>query len=276
MSALQEATRLLGGRWRAVAAPTQLQMAVARLSSERSLLATAPEDTAALQKRLAARFNSDGIVGFSFKEFRDLPSGFWLAPQPLDMHAELFAHFLIRLKATRSKNVMRRFVHAFLDRYPDKSKTFAKAREFIGAELPFFATKFVELEREWQTFSESGGVKRLADAVLKDGAQVLERAGLPDHLWTFRFVEEVFRQACRALKPTDVDQVARLSHFAIRPGVKRLDALRFPGSKVELVEGLLGKWRRKPPPPDSREGESVQRRQPPRAGEPTADVSLPD
>ena len=251
MTELQGAAKALTRRWASFAPPMRLQALLVQLPEARAPRVSTPEETAQLQARLAKSYDAVGMSGLSFREFRDLPSGFWLAPQPLDEHAKLFADFLERIKTTRSKNGMRRLVHAFLDRYPEKSKTVAKAREFIGAELPTFPSRFQELEKEWRAFSEAGGLKRLASAVLKDGLVVLERAGLPENLWTFRFVEEVFRQACRLLKPTDADQVQNLTRFAARGGVKRADALRFPGSKGELLEGLLGKWRDKPPPPDS-------------------------
>ncbi len=251
MTELLAAASALTKRWSSFAPPTRLQSIVARLPEAAAQKVSTPEETAALQARLASRYDAVGVSSLSFREFRDLPTGFWLAPQPLDEHGKLFADFLERIKTTRSKNGMRRLVHAFLDRYPDKSKSRSKAREFIAAELPAFPSKFVDLEREWQVFSETGGVKRLAAAVLKDGTVVLERVGLPENLWTFRFVEEVFRQACKLLKPADADQVGHLSRFAVRLGAKRLEALRFPGSKGELLEGLLGKWRDKPPPPDS-------------------------
>lgn len=251
MTELQGAAKALTRRWTGFAPPMRLQAVLAQLPEARAPKVSTPEETAQLQARLANSYDAVGMSGLTFREFRDLPSGFWLAPQPLDEHGKLFADFLERIKTTRSKNGMRRLVHAFLDRYPEKSKTLAKAREFIGAELPTFPSRFQELEKEWHAFSEAGGVKRLASAVLKDGLVVLERAGLPENLWTFRFVEEVFRQACRLLKPTDAEQVQNLARFGARAGVKRADALRFPESKAELLEGLLGKWRDKPPPPDS-------------------------
>lgn len=253
MSGLRDAIREMSatGRRTSLIPTSRLAAVVATLPVAKNTPSESPEDLGALQARLAERYDSVRIDGLSLKEFRELPLGFWHGPAPLDRHGSLHAHFLDRLRFERFESVMRRLVNAFLERYPLDAPTFAATASFIDAELAGYRSAYHLLGSEWRAFSGSGGAKRLGAEVLKSGTGALEQVGLPEHLWTFRFVEEVFRDACRQLKTSDAVQTGHLRLFAERPNTSREQALRFPGSKAELFEGLLGPWRDKPPPPDS-------------------------
>lgn len=232
-------------------APSRLAKIVNELPIPQSQAMRPTEELKEVQDRLAQKYDSVGIEGLSLRELREIPSAFWHGPRPLDEHGNLFSHFLRRLNLERRKSVMRGFVDAFLSRYPLGSSTFSSAADFIADEISHFESRYLLLAKEWQVFSGTAGAKKLGAEVLKVGPTVLERAGIPEHLWTFRFVEEVFRDACRQLDPTKVEQLENLQMFAERSAASRVEALRFPGSRGVLFEGLLGHWRNKPPPPDS-------------------------
>ena len=210
-----------------------------------------PEDLAELQRRLAQRFDAVGIDGLQFRDFRDVPLGFWHGTMPLERHANLFESFLDRLKRHRLNAAMRRLVSAFLDRYPTQDPTFGRAAEFIASELPKFSTPFLALGSDWDIFVGKRSGERLADAVLKSGTGVLTGAGLPEHLWSYAFVEHLFRQTCKRLQPLDPGQLANLKAWAHLSQARSEEALRFPRSRNNLMRALLGSWIGKPPPPDS-------------------------
>jgi hypothetical protein len=234
-----------------VLAPSRLAAIVNALPVPQSHTVHSTEELGDLQSRLAQRYDSVRIEGLSLREFREIPSAFWHGPRPLDEHGSLFSHFLSRLRYDRRKSAMRGFVDAFLSRYPLGSPTFSGAAEFIAGEISHFESRYLALATEWQAFAGTTGAQKLGAEVLTAGPTVLERVGMSEHLWTFQFVEEVFRDACRQLDPTKVEQLENVRAFAERPAVSRAEALRFPGSRGVLFEGLLGRWRDKPPPPES-------------------------
>lgn len=241
----------VGRRAVPVLAPSRLAAIANELPIPQSPTMSPTEELGEVQNRLVQNYDSVRIEGLSLKEFREIPSAFWHGPRPLDEHGSLFSHFLNRLRFERRKSVMRGFIEAFLSRYPLGSPTFSSAAEFIADEISHFESRYLLLAKEWQAFAGTAGAKLLGAEVLKAGPIVLESAGIPEHLWTFRFVEEVFRDACRQLDPTKIEQLDNVRLFAERAAGSRVEALRFPGSRGVLFEGLLGRWRDKPPPPDS-------------------------
>jgi hypothetical protein len=255
MTGLLEAIREIDTRRRSIqpALTSRLAAVVAEIPGGGPEIIATPEEIGALQARLLALFKRMGMAGLSVSEFRCIPEGLWHGPKPLDKEGEFYRQFLERLRSERRRSVLRRLINAFLSRYPRGAETFSSAADLITAEIVHSRSPYLSLANDWNAFDKQDGTSALAAEILSRGPVVLEVAGLSEDRWTFHFVEAVFRDACLRLDPKDIEKLGHLQSLAVRPTGARSERLRYPDSRGVLFEALLGRWRGKPPPPDSPE-----------------------
>lgn len=209
---------------------------------------TTPEDLGSLQRRLLDSYKRKGLSGFSLSELRSIPEGLWHGPQPLDEVGSFFDEFVERLRNERRTSVVRRFIEAFLSRYPLGARTFSHAADLISSEIVQSGSRYLELSRSWRGFDKSDGTSRLATEFLARGPVVLEDAGLSEERWSFQFVEAVFCEICRRLDPFSFDELGYLQALAARSSGPRSEIQRYPASRGILMEALLGRFISKSPP----------------------------